>query len=122
VSLLVAVMDKVCGLHLSNHDIFINVAGGIRVNEPAIDLGIVSAMAGSFLDRPIDPRVAVFGEVGLTGEIRGISQMETRIKEAARMGFTRCILPRTFSQVGSVEKKMKLTRIGNVKELLEHLF
>lgn len=122
VSLLVAVMDKVCGLHLSNHDIFINVAGGIKVNEPAIDLGIVSAMASSFLDRPIDPGIAVFGEVGLTGEIRGISQMETRIKEAARMGFTRCILPRTFSKVGSVEKKMDLIRINNVKELLEHLF
>jgi DNA repair protein RadA/Sms len=122
VSLLVAVMDKVCGLHLSSHDIFINVAGGIKVNEPAIDLGIVSAMASSFLDRPIDAGIAVFGEVGLTGEIRGISQMETRIKEAARMGFTRCILPRTFSQVGSVEKKMDLIRINNVKDLLEHLF
>jgi DNA repair protein RadA/Sms len=122
VSLLVAVMDKVCGLHLSNHDIFINVAGGIKVNEPAIDLGIVSAMASSFLDRPIDPGIAVFGEVGLTGEIRGISQMETRIKEASRMGFTRCILPRTFSQGGSVEKKMGLIRIGNLKELLENLF
>jgi len=122
VSLLVAVMDKVCGLHLSNHDIFINVAGGIKVNEPAVDLGIVSAMASSFLDRPIDAGIVVFGEVGLTGEIRGISQMETRIKEAARMGFTRCILPRTFSQVGSVEKKMDLIRINNVKDLLEHLF
>jgi len=122
VSLLVAVMDKVCGLHLSDHDIFINVAGGIKVNEPAIDLGIVSAMASSFLDRPINAGIAVFGEVGLTGEIRGISQMETRIKEAARMGFTRCILPRTFSQVASVAKKMGLIRINNVKELLEHLF
>jgi DNA repair protein RadA/Sms len=60
--------------------------------------------------------------VGLTGEIRGISQMETRIKEASRMGFTRCILPRTFSQGGSVEKKMGLIRIGNLKELLENLF
>lgn len=122
VSLLVAVMDKVCGLHLSNHDIFINVAGGIKVNEPAIDLGIVSAMASSFLDRPINAGIAVFGEVGLTGEIRGISQMEMRIKEAARMGFTRCILPRTFSLVGSLEKKMDLIRINNVKDLLEHLF
>ena len=122
VSLLVAVMDKVCGLHLSNHDIFINVAGGIKVNEPAIDLGIVSSMAGSFLDRPIDPGIAVFGEVGLTGEVRGISQMEIRIKEAARMGFDRCIIPRTFSQVGSPEKKMKLIRINNLKGLLEHLF
>jgi DNA repair protein RadA/Sms len=122
VSLLVAVMDKVCGLHLSNHDIFVNVAGGIKVSEPAIDLGIISALASSFLDRPIDAGIAVFGEVGLTGEIRGISQMETRIKEAARMGFTRCILPRTFSQSGSMGKKMEFIRIGSVKELLESLF
>lgn len=122
VSLLVAVMDKVCGLHLSNHDIFINVAGGVKVNEPAIDLGVVCAMASSFLDRPIDSGIAVFGEVGLTGEVRGISQMDVRIKEAARMGFDRCILPRSFSQDGSFGKKIKLIRIANLKELLEHLF
>lgn len=122
VSLLVAVMDKVCGLHLSNHDIFINVAGGIKVNEPAIDLGVVSSMASSFLERPIDPGIAVFGEVGLTGEVRGISQMENRIKEAARMGFTRCILPRSFSQTGPAEKGINLIRISNLKDLLEHLF
>jgi DNA repair protein RadA/Sms len=122
VSLLVAVMDKVCGLHLSTHDIFINVAGGVKVNEPAIDLGLVSSMASSFLDRPIDPDIAVFGEVGLTGEVRGISQMEIRIKEAARMGFTRCIIPRNFSQTGDLEKKTELIRINSLKELLEHLF
>ena len=67
----------------------------MKVDEPAIDLGIVSAMASSFLDRPIAAGTVVFGEVGLTGEIRGISQTEVRIREAARMGFTRCILPRT---------------------------
>ena len=122
VSLLVAVMDKVCGLHLSTHDIFINVAGGVKVNEPAIDLGLVSSMASSFLDRPIDPAIAVFGEVGLTGEVRGISQMEIRIKEAARMGFTRCIIPRNFTQTGDLEKKTELIRINSLKELLEHLF
>lgn len=121
VSLLVAVMDKICGLHLGNHDIFINVAGGVRVDEPAVDLGILSAVASSFLDRPIDPGTVVFGEVGLTGEVRGISQMDVRVKEAARMGFSRCILPRTTSRPLS-GTRLRILKIGNLKELLEHLF
>ncbi|MBE9545945.1 MAG: DNA repair protein RadA, partial [Proteobacteria bacterium] len=86
VSLLVAVLDKICGLHMGNHDIFINVAGGVKVDEPAVDIGIASSIASSFLDRPINSGTVVFGEIGLTGEVRGISQMEGRIKEAARMG------------------------------------
>ena len=80
VSLLAAVMDKICGFRLGGHDIFINVAGGMNVDEPAVDLGIVASMASSFLDRPIDAGTVVFGEVGLTGEVRGISQMDMRIK------------------------------------------
>ncbi|GAI70435.1 unnamed protein product, partial [marine sediment metagenome] len=108
VSLLVAVLDKICGLHLGNHDIFINVAGGVKVDEPAVDLGIVSSIASSFLDRSIDSGTVVFGEIGLTGEVRGISQMESRIKEAARMGFNRCILPRILSRNVSSKAKMKL--------------
>ena len=122
VSLLVAVLDKICGLHLSNHDIFINVAGGVRVDEPAIDLGIVSSMASSFLDRPVDAKTVVFGEVGLTGEVRGISQMDIRVREAARMGFTRCILPRTHARDVSAGSRVELLKIGSLKELLEHLF
>ena len=122
VSLLVAVLDKICGLHLSGHDIFINVAGGVRVDEPAIDLGIVSSMASSFLDRPVDAKTVVFGEVGLTGEVRGISQMDIRVREAARMGFTRCILPRTHARDVSAGSRVELLKIGSLKELLEHLF
>jgi DNA repair protein RadA/Sms len=122
VSLLTAVMDKICGIHLGNSDIFLNVAGGMKVDEPAIDLGIVSAMASSFLDRPIAKGTVVFGEVGLTGEIRGISQTEVRIKEAARMGFTRCILPRTLARENLPESPIDLIRIASLKELTEHLF
>jgi DNA repair protein RadA/Sms len=122
VALLVAVMDKICGLHLSNHDIYLNVVGGVRVDEPAIDLGIVSSMASSFLDRPIDAGTVVLGEVGLTGEIRGVSQMDARIREAARMGFNRCILPKTQTHDISKGKKITLNRISNLKELIEHLF
>ena len=122
VSLLVAVLDKIGGLHLGNHDIFLNVAGGVRLSEPAADLGVVAAIASSFLDRPIDPKTVVFGEVGLTGEIRGINQMEVRIREAARMGFTRCIMPRTqlrgLDKAGAIE----LVRVGHLKELLAEIF
>jgi len=122
VSLLVAVLDKIGGLHLGNHDIFLNVAGGVRLSEPAADLGVVAAIASSFLDRPIDPKTVVFGEVGLTGEVRGINQMEIRIREAARMGFTRCVLPRT--QLRGLDKAgvIELVRVGHLKELLGEIF
>ncbi|MGZ6237908.1 MAG: DNA repair protein RadA [Syntrophales bacterium] len=122
VALLAAVMDKVCGFRLSGHDIFINVAGGMKVDEPAVDLGIVASMASSFLDKPIDKGTVVFGEVGLAGEVRGISQMDIRIKEAARMGFKRCIIPQTASRNELSEKKMECIRINSLKKLLEYLF
>ncbi len=122
VSLLVAVLDKICGLHLSGSDIFINVAGGVRVEEPAVDLGVVAAMASSFLDKPIDARTVVLGEVGLAGEVRAISQMDVRIREAARLGFNRCLVPKT--NAASLEKiaKMEICKISSLKELLENLF
>ena len=122
VSLLVAVLEKVCGLRLGSHDVFINVAGGVRVTEPAVDLGIISAMASSFLDRTIDPGTVVFGEVGLTGEVRGIHQMELRIREAERMGFTRCIQPRTSPREVGKFGKIRLVKIRNIRELIENLF
>jgi DNA repair protein RadA/Sms len=122
VSLLVAVLDKIGGLHLGNHDIFLNVAGGVRLSEPAADLGVVAAIASSFLDRPIDPKTVVFGEVGLTGEIRGINQMEVRVREAARMGFTRCVLPRTQFRGGAKVAGIELVRIDHIRGLMEQLF
>ena len=122
VSLLVAVLDKICGLHIVNHDIFINVAGGVKLNEPAIDLGIVSSIVSGFLGRPIDAGTVVCGEVGLTGEVRGVGQMEARIKEAAKMGFDRCILPKAMVSDILPETDMALIRISNLKELVDHLF
>ncbi|HET6370480.1 MAG TPA: DNA repair protein RadA, partial [Nitrospiria bacterium] len=94
VSLLLAVLDKRIGLNLSGMDVFVNVVSGIEVDEPAIDLGIVAAVASSLRDRPIDSKTVVFGEVGLAGEIRGIQQPEMRLKEAVKLGFRRCLLPR----------------------------
>jgi len=122
VSLLAAVMEKVCGLHLGNHDIFINVAGGMKLDEPAVDLGIISSLMSSFLDRPIDAGTVVCGEVGLTGEVRGVGRMDERIKEASRMGFTRCILPATSSPDTVPETKMAQVTIDSIRDLPEHLF
>jgi len=92
-SLLVAVLEKKVGLSLLNQDIFLNVAGGVRLAEPAADLGALAALASSHLDRAIAPRTALFGEVGLAGEVRAVSHPELRVKEAARLGFDRCLLP-----------------------------
>jgi len=123
VSLLVAVLDKIGGLHLGNHDIFVNVAGGVRLAEPAADMGIVAAIASSFLDRPVDPKTVVFGEVGLTGEIRGINRMEVRIREAARMGFARCVLPRTqFRGGAATDEGIELVRVDHLRGLMEQIF
>jgi DNA repair protein RadA/Sms len=122
VSLLVAVLDKICGMHLGGSDIFINVAGGVRVEEPAVDLGVVAAMASSFLDRPVDSRTVILGEVGLTGEVRAVSQIEVRVKEAARLGFSRCLVPKTNAKQLTKIDKMEVCAIGSLKELLENLF
>jgi DNA repair protein RadA/Sms len=121
VSLLAAVMEKVGGLHLGNHDIFINVAGGVKLDEPAVDLGIVSSIMSSFLDRPIDADTVVCGEIGLTGEVRGIGQMPSRVREASRMGFTRCVLPRTAS-LEIPDPGITLLPVGNIRELQGILF
>ena len=93
VALLVAILEKKMGLQLAGHDIFVNVAGGVRLDEPATDLGAIVAVASSFLDRAVDPRTLIVGEVGLAGEVRAIGQTETRVREAAKLGFRRCVVP-----------------------------
>ena len=93
VALLVAVMEKQLGMHLMGHDIFMNVAGGLKIMEPAVDMGIVSAIASSFLDRPIRKDTMVVGEIGLTGEVRAVGNVDIRISEARKMGFTRIVAP-----------------------------
>ena len=93
VALLLAVLEKRIGLPLQSHDVYVNVVGGLRVDEPAIDLGVVAAVASSLRDTPIDPELVIFGEVGLTGEVRGVGHVETRLREAAKLGFRRCLLP-----------------------------
>jgi DNA repair protein RadA/Sms len=92
-TLLLAVLEKRVGLDLLGDDVFVSVAGGLEINEPAADLGVAAAIASSFRNRPLPPHTALFGEVGLAGEVRGASQAALRVREAAQMGFTRCILP-----------------------------
>jgi DNA repair protein RadA/Sms len=122
VALLAAVMEKKLGLHLMGHDIFMNVAGGIRIDEPAIDLGIVCAVASSFLDRPISVGTAVMGEVGLTGEIRAVGQMESRIGECLKMGFERCIVPKGSLKRTAAPDNIELTGVQTIAEAVECLF
>jgi len=122
VALLVAVMEKKLGMHLMGHDIFMNVAGGVKVDEPAIDLGIVCAVASSFLDRPIRSGTVVLGEVGLTGEIRAVGQVETRIGEILKMGFERCIVPKSNLKRTATIKGMELVGVETVSEAIDVLF
>jgi DNA repair protein RadA/Sms len=122
ISLLVAVLGKRMGIEMGDQDIFVNVAGGLRVDEPAADLAIVSAMISSFLDRPVDKNMVVFGEVGLAGEIRAVSQAELRIKEAKKLGFSRCILSRSNLEGCSLTGGIELVGVDSVKSLLDVLF
>ncbi len=120
-SLLLAVLEKRAGLNLLGEDVFINVAGGMTIDEPAADLAIVAAVASSLRNRPIKPATAVFGEVGLAGEIRGTSQAVARIREAAQMGFTRVIVPEANAAAGDVPAGCELIPVKNVGDALDQL-
>lgn len=114
VNLLLAVLEKRLGMHLSACDAYVNIAGGIKMNEPAIDLGIVMALVSSYKDKAIDEKTMVFGEIGLSGEVRGVSMAEQRVMEAKKLGFETVILPQVCMK--SVEKVTGLRLIG-VKNL-----
>lgn len=122
VSVLLAVMEKRLGLHLSGQDVYINVVGGMRIDEPAIDLGIVLAVTSSLRERPIDHHLVALGEMGLGGEVRAISQAQLRIREAAKMGFRRCLLPqRNLAKLDTVDG-IQLVGIREVGEALDAVF
>lgn len=110
VNLLMAVLEKRLGLPLSNYDAYVNIAGGIRLNEPAADLGIVLAIASSYKNRPIAEDVIVFGEVGLSGEVRAVTMPEQRVAEAKKLGFKTCVIPEV--SVKSVGKLEGITIVG----------
>ena len=122
VALLAAVMEKQLGMHLMGYDIFMNVAGGVKVIEPAVDMAIVSAIASSFLDKPISDGTVVIGEVGLTGEVRAIGQVDTRIAEAKKMGFKRCLVPASNLKRIPDINGIKVSGVRNVSEAVDMLF
>lgn len=121
-SLLIAVLEKRLGLQLAGDDVFINVAGGLEVDEPAADFGVIAAIASSFRNLQIDPETAVFGEVGLTGEVRGVLQAQSRAREAQTLGFKKLIIP--ASNKPGLEKLLGIRVIGvkTLEEAIEHLF
>jgi DNA repair protein RadA/Sms len=121
-SLLLAVLDKRAGLGLSTDDVFVNVAGGMRVDEPAADVAILAAVASSLRNRPVPADIVLFGEVGLAGEVRAASQAALRIREAAQLGFTRCLVPEGNLALSDTPAGMTVTSVRTVGELLEALF
>ena len=122
VALLIAVLEKKMGVHLLGHDVFVNVAGGVRIDEPAADLGVICAVGSSFLDKPIDARTLVIGEVGLAGEVRAVSQAETRVREAIKLGFCRCLLPESSRRQLPAFDGIELHGIGSLAEMWDLLF
>jgi DNA repair protein RadA/Sms len=122
-SLLLAVLEKRAGLNLAGEDVFVNVAGGLSVDEPAVDLGLIAAVGSSARNRPVMAHTAVFGEVGLAGEVRGITQAARRVREAVQMGFSRCILPRgNLDAPDTGADGCELVGVSNLDEALDAFF
>jgi DNA repair protein RadA/Sms len=123
VNLLLAVLEKRLGVRMNDMDAYINVAGGMRLHEPAVDMGVVLAILSSYRNQPLEEGTICFGEVGLVGEVRAVSMAESRVSEAAKLGFKRCILPEVnrhrLEQTKQDLKDLKLVGVSNVYELLE---
>lgn len=122
-SLLLAVLEKKMGYPLYNSDVFVSIAGGLKIVEPALDLGVVLAIGSSFCNRAIDPETVILGEVGLSGEVRGVTRIENRLKEAIHMGFKRCICPKRNLKGISTElsSNIKLVGVDVVEEAIREL-
>lgn len=121
-TLLIAVLEKKSGLMLSNQDIYLNVVGGLKVNEPAVDLGIVLSAASSFKNIPIAKDVVAIGEVGLTGEVRSVNLIEKRLKEAEKLGFKTCIIPESNKKVLKDTYKLDIIGVDSINSALKVVF
>ncbi len=121
VNLLMAVLEKRLGLQLGNCDAYVNIAGGIRMNEPAIDLGLVLALVSSYKDKAIDEKTICFGEVGLSGEVRAVSMAEQRVLEAKKLGFEVCILPEVCREGLKDVKGIGLVGVRTVKDAMDYV-
>ena len=119
VNLLMAVLEKRCHYEMSRYDAYVNIAGGMKMNEPAIDLAIVLALVSSLKDKPVNPKCIIFGEVGLSGEVRAISMAEQRVNEAIKLGFEACILPQVNLDKMKRTDKIALYGVRNVREAIQ---
>lgn len=121
-ALLCAVLEKKVGMDLYGHDIFLNIAGGIRIDEPALDLGVICALASSMMEKSIPSVTVLCGEVGLAGEVRAAGQMEMRVAEAERLGFQKCIMPKGNLDRLTVRSTMNLVGVATIQEMLNVVF
>ncbi len=119
VNLLMAVLEKRVGLQMSDCDAYVNLAGGMRILEPAIDLGIVMAVASSFKNRSIDNKMAAFGEIGLSGEVRAVSMIEQRVQEAVKLGFTTCVIPKVCLSQIKQQEGVKIIGVSSVQDAID---
>ena len=124
-AMILAVLEARCGLALTSVEVYLNVVGGLRIREPAADLAVAAALVSSVLDRPMPGEPVVFGEVGLSGEIRAVSHMDTRLKEAEKLGFTNAILPPVrgadeTKNENPLNTSLTLTRIRHLDDLVAH--
>lgn len=118
INLLMAVLEKRLGMHLGNCDAYVNIAGGMRIVEPAVDLAIAMAIVSSFLNVPVNDKLLAFGEVGLSGEVRGVNMVEQRVNEAAKLGYEICVLPKNNAErVGKV-KGLKIVAVESVRDAI----
>ena len=120
-TVLIAVLEKRTGLPLGNQDVYLNIVGGIKINEPALDLGIILAVSSSFKNIPIPNDVIAIGEVGLTGEVRSVNQIEKRIKEAEKLGFKKCIIPESNKKLLKDTYKLDIIGVKNILEAMRCL-
>ena len=121
VNLLMAVLEKRCRYDLGRYDAYVNVAGGLKMNEPAMDLAIVIALVSSYKDKAVDPSVVIFGEVGLAGEVRAVSMAQQRINEAKKLGFSACVLPKLCLERIKPVEGIRLIGVSNVREAISAL-
>ena len=121
VNLLMAVLEKRAGIQMSTSDAYVNIAGGVKMNEPAIDLGIIMALVSSYKNRPIDEKTIVFGEVGLSGEVRAVNMPEQRVAEAKKLGFTTCIIPEVSKEAVKNIQGIQVIGVRNIKEAIQLL-
>jgi DNA repair protein RadA/Sms len=117
-NLLAAVLQKRCGLNLSNQDIYLNIAGGISIHEPAADLAVCVSVASVFKNKNVPEDTVIFGEVGLAGEVRSVNNIEKRLKETAKLGFSKAVIPKFR---GSAPDGLKIIAVESVKEALDKI-